>query len=287
MASDGDRAGAYDPDITRGLLAEAARLVQAFSFAGEHVTVLGGLVPGLLVPVLEPGLEAHVGTRDLDLCLSVGLLDGDVGNYERLEKCLKNAGFQMARNENHEPISWRWLGGVDVPLTVEFFCPAGPNRPAGRLHRPGGLVGANLSALALAAGGLIDLDAVERIIDVALPARGGTARVRLRVTGIAGYIAAKVDALIRRDKHKDAYDIIWLIEAWPGGPAGAADAVRSSPIFNHPEFRNSLTELRKLFADLDAVGPRRYASFMGQGTGQADALARQAVGAVATLLKAI
>ena len=96
-----------------------------------------------------------------------------------------------------------------------------------------------------------------------------------------------VDALIRRNKNKDAYDIIWLIEAWPGGPVHAADSVRSSPIFNRPEFQNSLKELQKLFADLDAVGPRRYASFMEQGIGQPDALARQAAGAVATLLKAI
>ncbi len=287
MASEGDHAGAYDPDVTGRLLAEAARLVQAFSFAGEHVTIVGGLVPGLLIPVLEPGLERHVGTRDLDLCLSVALVDGDVGNYERLEKCLKGAGFRMARNESQEPISWRWLGGVEVPLTVEFFCPTGPDRPAGRLHRPGGVVGAKLSALALAAGGLVDLDAVERIINVALPARAGNARIRLRVTGIAGYIAAKVDALIRRNKNKDAYDIIWLIEAWPGGPVRAADAVRSSPIFNRPEFQNSLQEMQKLFADLDAVGARRYSSFMGQGAGQPDTLARQAAGAVATLLKAI
>lgn len=286
MASDDDRAGAYDPNLTAKLLAEAAWLVQAFGFAGGHVTIVGGLVPGLLVPVLEPGIEHHVGTRDLDLCLSVNLVNGDVGSYERLEKCLKDADFQMARDKDtNQPISWRWVGGADVSLTVEFFCPAGPERPPGKLHRPGGSVGGKLSALALAAGELIDLDGVERILDVVLPAGGGNARVPIRVAGLAGYVAAKVDALMRRSKNKDAYDLVWLLEAWTGGPSRAAQAARGSPVFSRPGFRTSLSELGRLFADIDAVGPRRYAAFMDEDGVDPDRLARKAVGAIATFLR--
>lgn len=61
------------------MLGKAAELVRGLSFAGGHLTIIGGLVPPLLVPVVESGLEGHVGTVDLDVCMSVALLAGDVG----------------------------------------------------------------------------------------------------------------------------------------------------------------------------------------------------------------
>jgi hypothetical protein len=39
--------------------------------------VIGGLVPGLLVLDAGAGRPSHVGTTDLDLCLSVALAAGD------------------------------------------------------------------------------------------------------------------------------------------------------------------------------------------------------------------
>jgi len=72
------------------------RVIRAFSFAGAHVVIIGGLVPSLLVPEPEQGIERNIGTQDLDLCLSIALVDGNVGNYDRLEQSLKGAGFRMA-----------------------------------------------------------------------------------------------------------------------------------------------------------------------------------------------
>lgn len=188
MATEGGHASEYDPSLTPKLRAEAVRVIRGFSFAGGHVVVVGGLVPSLLVPNPEAGVERHIGTQDLDLCLSVALVEGHVGNYDRLEKSLKDAGFQMAR-EGGQSISWRWRGGADLPLTVEFFCAAGPGRTPGRLHRPGGMVGGKLSALVLSAGRLIDADTREVEIEVDLPAGGGrenpTARQGRRTSGVS------------------------------------------------------------------------------------------------------
>ena len=58
-----------------------------------------------------------------------------------------------------------------------------------------------------------DAQIVER--DVALPDSAGIVRQSFRVTGIVGFLVAKVRALVGRDKPKDAYDIVWLLEAWP------------------------------------------------------------------------
>lgn len=284
MATEGGHAGEYDPAIRPKLLGEVVRLVRAFSFAGAHVVIVGGLVPPLLVPKPEPGIEPHVGTQDLDLCLRVALVEGNVGNYDRLEKCLKEAAFAMVR-EGGQAVSWRWRGGVDLPLTVEFFCPPGPDREAGRLHRPGGVVGGKLSAMVLAAGGLIDRDFQEREVEVALPAGGGLTRHSLRVVGPAAYLAAKVDALRRRNKNKDSYDIVWLAEAWPGGQVALAQVIRASPVFADPLLEDALEVLAKEFASIDSAGSVKYARFTSEDLGDRDLLARRAVGAVGELLK--
>lgn len=284
MATDGGSAGEYDPLLTPLLHAEAARVVRAFSFAGAHVVIVGGLVPSLLVPRPEEGLDHHIGTQDLDLCLRLALVEGNVGNYDRLEKCLKDAGFTMAREDGHS-VSWRWIGGVDLTLVVEFFCPAGPNREPGQLYRPGGVVGGKLSAMVLATGKLIDSDTRDIELDVVLPGGGGSTRQPVKIAGPAAYLAAKADALRRRNKNKDAYDIVWLAESWPGGQGSLANEIRSSTVRDEPEFIEALRVLENEFASVDSAGAVKYARFMGDADSDPTRLARQAVGAVAELLR--
>ncbi len=242
--------------------------------------------PSLPVPVLDPGIEPHIGTTDLDFCLSAAIIEGDKAEYERLEQGLKRAGFVAEE-------SWRWRGGPDGRLLVEFFCPAGPGREPGRLFRPRGAdnprakhnLGGSLSALVLEAGSLISADVhlIRREID--LPGGKGKQTFELRVTGIAGFLAAKASALQGRDKPKDAYDVVWLIEAWPGGPAGAAQAVQAPPVSDRPELVRGLEILDDQFHDIDRAGARSYARFMAGGDDAPDLLARRAVGALHEFLR--
>ena len=283
MATDGGGTAEYDAAVTSLLLAEAVRVLRAFGFANAHVIVVGGLVPPLLVPRPEPHVEAHVGTQDLDLCLSIALVDGNVGSYDRLEKCLRDAGFTMAL-EGGRPVSWRWRGGTALPIVVEFFCPAGPDRTAGRLFRPGGQVGGKLSAMTLSAGRLIDMDAREVTIPVDLPGGGGRTQHTLKGVGPAAYLASKADALRRRNKNKDAYDIVWLSEAWPGGQQALAAEIQRSAVAGEPEFIDALNTLGEEFADLDSAGAVKYARFVADDGGSLDLGAQRAVGAVNALL---
>lgn len=284
MATEGRTSRDYDPFLGPRLTAEAVRVIRAFSFAGAHVVVVGGLVPSLLVPRPEPGLEPHIGTQDLDLCLTVALVEGDVGNYERLERCLKDAGFRMAR-DGETSVSWRWLGGADFPLTVEFFCPPGNGRLPGRLFRPGGVVGGKLSAMVLAAGRLIDSDTRDVEVEVQLPAGGGSTRQVLKVVGPGAYLAAKADALRRRTKNKDAYDVVWMAESWPGGQSAlAAEIRRTESLVRDAEFQAALEILKEEFSTIDSAGAVKYARFMSDDGTEADALARRAVGAISRLL---
>jgi hypothetical protein len=245
---------------------------------GHRSSSWAGSFPRCSFPRPSPGLEPHIGTQDLDLCLRVALVDGEVGAYERMEKSLMGLKFKMQNREG-----WSWRGGM-LPLTVEFLCPPGPGRETGRIHRPGGVAGGKLSALVIATGGLVERDFREMEVEVSLSGEGGKTRQKLKVAGPAAYLAAKADALRGRNKPKDAYDIVWLVESWPGGQAGLAPIIRESAIFEDPVFRTHLGILRQEFADIDSAGAVKYARLMG-GPGQdPDQLARRAVGAIKRLL---
>jgi hypothetical protein len=284
LATEGGHHSDYDPRLTPQLNAEAVRVLRAFSFAGAHVVIVGGSVPPLLVPQPESGLEGHIGTQDLDLCLSVALIERTVGAYDRLEKSLREAGFRMAREEGNS-VSWRWIGGVDLPLTVEFFCASGPDREPGRLYRPGGVVGGKLSALVLSAGRLIDADTREIEVEVVLPGGGGKTRQSIKVVGPAAYLAAKADALRRRNKNKDAYDIVWLVESWNGGQVALAREIKGTRIASDDEFISALRILTEEFSSIDSAGAIKYSRFMADDSPSRDRLARRAVGALEALLR--
>jgi len=286
---DGHHSTQYDPASADLILAQAAEIVRATGYAAKHLVLIGGLVPSLLVPVLDPGIEPHIGTADVDLCLSLALIEGDTGTYERIENVLKGLGFVAGET------SFRWVRRGDPPMTVEFFCPAGPDRPAGRIWRPKAAenptgkqnLGGTLSALSLEAGAILtdDVESVQR--EVMLPNGKGRVSIDLRVTGLVAFVVAKTQALLGRDKPKDAYDIVWLIESWPDGPYAAAKAFAASPAFSAPETGRALDDLRAAFADTEAIGPRSYARFLAAGSDEEAALERRGVGAVQEFLTTI
>ncbi|MDA8355484.1 MAG: hypothetical protein M0Z95_04105 [Actinomycetota bacterium] len=286
---DGQHVAGYDPDLAETLVAEAADLVRALGFMAPHVVLIGGLVPGLLVPVLDPGIEPHVGTADIDLCLSVALVEGDTEAYERIESVLNSLGFQEG------DASFRWQRHGGIALTVEFFCPVSEQRPPGRVFRPALTdnptgkhnFGGRLSALALDAGELLttDVEVIHR--SIVLPQNKGAIDMDLRVTGPLAFLTAKIDALRGRDKPKDAYDIVWLIESWPGGPSGAAESFAQRPAFSRPEVVAALHAICDAFADTDRIGARSYARFLAADPREEPQLERRAVGAIAEFTAAL
>lgn len=101
----------YDPSLAAAVVNEAAGLLRSVGFAADHLILIGGIVPGLLVPTLDPGIEPHIGTTDLDFCLSVAIVEGDTAEYERIEQGLRQAGFTAEE-------SWHWPGGPAAAATA-------------------------------------------------------------------------------------------------------------------------------------------------------------------------
>ncbi|MCW2956582.1 MAG: hypothetical protein JWO69_1451 [Thermoleophilia bacterium] len=264
----------YDPALLEAVLAEVAYLVRTVGGTGSdhHIVLIGGLAPSLLVPDPLPD-DAHIGTTDIDICLSVALTEGDTEEYERLETLIKGIGYRQADT------SFRWKRAGLVPVTLEFFCPAGPDRPAGRTYRPRSSdnptakhnLGSTLSALALDAGDILTRDVVEYAWKGELPDDKGIAPVTLRVTGIAGFIVAKAAALDKRDKPKDGYDIVWVLDNWPGGPSGAATALVDSGFGAEENVVAALGLLRTYFETARHRGAVMYGELWAQVNAANDA----------------
>lgn len=284
LATDGEHIGAYDPALVETVLAEAAHLLRHLGFAAQHIVLIGGIVPSLLV--LDPGAgRPHIGTGDLDLCLSMAIVEGDTGEYQRIEVALKKAGY------TETDVSFRWRRTEGLGLDVEFFCPASPERPTGRMFRPKAAenpiakrnFGSKLAALAIDAGDLIGQDVVKIEHQVTLPDGGGTTMFTFRVTGLLGFLIAKVSALTNRDKPKDAYDIVWILESWPGGPEAAADHIVQISAFGHELVAGAIEMLSDKFSTIDELGPSSYVRFLDSSEASGDDRTRwrrQAMGAV-------
>ena len=89
----------------------------------DDLVIIGGLVPSLIVEqtALPDGAHAHVGTMDLDVGLQLALLDE--GRYRKLTERLRDAGFEMDRNEEGNPTRQRWTITGAGTVTVDFLIP--------------------------------------------------------------------------------------------------------------------------------------------------------------------
>jgi hypothetical protein len=203
-----------------------------------------------------------------------------------METQLREAGFKPGSST----FRWTHPSGTEV----EFFCPAGEGRPSGRMHRPPAgpsrqTLGARLTALALDAGEILTADRHIRRRTVALPDERGLIDFDFPVTGPGGFIAAKVAALAGRDKAKDAYDLIWLLDAWPGGPEAVAAEIAQGVATTLPGAVSRMRgQLAAAFASEGHHGPRGYARFVALDRTSDDRLAHafHAYGAVQAFLAA-
>ncbi len=285
--------GDYDDPMSSRLLGIGADVLRSFgsAFGGEHLAIVGGTVPALLVPAPPSGIDAHVGTSDLDLHLSLHLLDGETADYyDAIIDGLRSLGLRPAKERNRE-VGWRWVGRYrDVELRVELLCPS--RTRSGRPEAPAVGTAAEenigphgeITALAVGFGHVVPPDTVtiERRVETAR----GALTFEFPVAGLTSWLCLKSDAIMRRDKPKDAYDVVWVVAAL--GPDRAAAIIAESPLF-HGEFAVEVSgQLRRLitdqFRDTGSVGPASYAGFFDV-TRDADGLRRYAHGTLVALGK--
>lgn len=176
-------------------------------------------------------------------------------------------------------------------MQVELFCPV--RSRAGRPELPAedtpaeaniGPAG-EITALAVGFGHLVPDDTVT--IERRVETSGGELTFEFPVSDLASWLCLKSDAIMRRDKPKDAYDVVWTIDAL--GPGPAADRVAGSALMGQEKAAEVASQLTRLvgdqFRDNPSVGPVQYAKFLEAEPGEAEH--RHARGTVAAFADAL
>ncbi len=246
------------PEETRSRAARTAaetalvRIVHHYGGRPEFV-LLGGLVPDFLCASSD---ARHAGTTDVDVQVDLELAAGAV-NGPRLERELRNAEFKPDSSR-----VWRWrteVGGSPTLVRFELLTDQQDLRSGDTVLFDDC---ESLGAVNLMGTGYASQD----VRTMPLEARVGDdrRRVELNVTGLAGYLLAKMAAARERRLPKDWYDIAFVLRHNDdGGPGAAARAIlkRFPGVFTGP-MRTSLLDLQANFQDPEAQGSNAYASQM-------------------------
>ncbi len=246
------------------LIGEAASLFYLLGgMAAKHLVIVGGLVPPLLVP---EAADAHIGSADIDLCLSLAITGGATREYYRSVEETLEPYFEPERASG-----FRWCkkdSTPGLPLILDFLAPTAEDDTlladgtrALDEETAAENAGPRLRPLPIRSGRLIDEDAMSSTLDgVQLIYRPGTrADVTIRHAGPVGFLAAKADALAGRDDSKDGYDVSWwCLNARPSG-AEVSALVTERPAFKQELFQESVAQLHAAFRAPDYPGPDGYA----------------------------
>ena len=245
----------------------------------DDLVIIGGLVPSLIVEqtALPDGADAHVGTMDLDVGLQLALLDE--GRYRKLTERLRDAGFEMDKNDDRNPARQRWTITGAGTVTVDFLIP--PSREG---DRGGRLRDIEPDFAAIIAPGL--MCAFRDQQTVTLDGRtlfDEKANRDVRACGAGAYVVLKALAFDSRGENKDAYDLFYVIRNYG---TGVGDVVaKLAPLLDDDEARKAVHILRRDFTDLESVGPRRVAEFVTGGPD--DHVQADVVGFVGQLLAGV
>jgi hypothetical protein len=242
----------------------------------DELVIVGGLAPSLLIDQanLPEGVDSHVGTTDLDVGLTVALLDEE--RYATLTERLRRAGFSPDVNEEGNPTRQRWKIEGTAKVTVDFLIqPTLPEDRGGRLRD----IEPDFAALIVPGLHLAFVDR-RRVTLSGKTFWGEEATRDVWVCGAGAYIVLKALAFRDRGENKDAYDLFYVIRDFGVGVSDVADALR--PLMDDPSAVKAAEILEQDFSDHDAVGPRRVAEFLTGGPD--DAIQADAVGFVGELL---
>lgn len=243
----------------------------------ERIYLAGGLVPRYLTGEIPDGAPAHVGTTDVDLVIALAVEAESPDTYWTLATNLERAGFKQT-----EP-SFRWRREVEgIPAIVELLGESGDADP-GRVFRPrventgSKLALLNIPGATLAARDFVVVELERERLD-----GGGLSKVDVRVANVLPYTVFKVHAFQDRHENKDAYDLVFTLLFYPGGPAAAGAAAATSPLADDGQVVSGLALLEERCVSTDSDAPAAYAAFVAE-PGDAEEAARRRQEAVATV----
>ena len=223
----------------------------------DQIVLVGGLVPTLLIPD-GPHTPAHVGTTDVDLGLSIALLDSR--QYAEVSKRLRRAGFEPDINDKGHPTRQRWVIDIEgePPGKVDFLI-----QPSDSYSRAGGQQDLEPDFAAIITPGLHLAFQDHLVVPVdARTIKGETATRKIQVCGPGAFIILKALAVRGRNEPKDSYDLHHVVRYYGESVDNVVE--RISPLLDDSVALEALGFLAEDFGEISSIGPSRAAAFLGR-----------------------
>ena len=224
----------------------------------EQITLIGGIVPSLLVPPsqLPVDAEAHPGTSDLDLALQLKVLTAE--GYASISELLRYAGYRPVEKEEDKirRQTWRTDPKLGPIVTIDFLIARSPKHP-----RDLRVQNFERDFAALIADGLQLVERDRRKIRISgRTIRGEQVEREIWICGPASFVVLKARAIHLREKPKDAFDLHYILVNFEGGVDAIATELRS--LLDDLDAVESLRFLRQAYGSIDGIGPSRAAYFL-------------------------
>jgi len=226
----------------------------------DELVVVGGLVPSLLIPKeslsQDQGIDPHIGTMDLDLGLTLALLDAK--RYENFTERLRRADFEPDTNEENNPTFQRWKIELskDIKVTIDFVIPPSlENDVGGKLRN----IEKDFAAV-ITPGLQLAFRDRQKISIRGKTILGAKASRQIWVCGPGAFVVLKALAFGTRAENKDSYDLYYVIRNYGNGVEDVYEHL--APLLDDQNAQNALEILKHDFSDLDSIGPMAVAEFL-------------------------
>lgn len=229
---------------SRQLLQEVCAILVPFC---DDAVLIGGWFPEIRFPDAYP---AHVGSIDVDFAMRASK-----ERHDQVVALLLKHGFR------HGAEPYQFMKNIEVkgrshPVKLDLL--------TSRQHHKEAFADTNEAPFPASGTEYAFQDhSIEPI-----------GRVDVRVASVVPLLVMKAYAILERDKPKDAYDLNFCLENFPGGIP--ALAVEFAPIIDDPAVRDIFVRLSGRFRDEEDRGPRDVVE-VEQPMGEARAIRKFAV----------
>jgi predicted nucleotidyltransferase len=252
-------------EAARRVLIDVGQVLASFA---DCFVLVGGWLPHLWMPDED---DPHSGSIDVDLALDAEQLKR--GRYAELLRLILATGrYVMGPRDFQFTATVDLQDGLEpIQVSVDFLAPTGVmlRGKEGKLIEGFRVLEVEACVAALHKPGARALSG--RMIS------GAENTVEMRVASIPAFLVMKAHALARRDKPKDAYDLCYCLDNWPGGLPELAGVWRARLAEGGAvasTFAKALSILRQKFASVTSYGPQQVVAF--HDAASAETRARQA-----------
>lgn len=226
-------------------------LVHLFGEIKDEMVIIGGWTPTFILPQSD---DPHVGSLDIDVALDFSKIPDDT--YQTILRAFLKRGYAQDKEQPFRFFRKVKIEGTE-PMNVEVDLMAGEYGGTGKRHRTQKVQDVRARK---ARGCDLAFDAAVTVtLDGILP-DGGRDTASFKVAGIVPFLVMKGMAMYERMKEKDAYDIYYCVEHFPGGVEGLAAEFKS--FIKNKLVIEGLGKIRNKFASVEHIGTKWVADFL-------------------------